>query len=131
MITSAEPPETFTALCCPGCGLQPTGKPLTCPDCYCPVWDCCELERLYGFTPKEWNEHVAEYLSGVASVHLRSHVASMDSLIDAGSTDRKHRSLGRLLRDELTRRHHACEDTIPPPPSVPREERETCRPGVR
>jgi hypothetical protein len=130
MITSAEPPETHTALYCPGCGLQPTvGMMRHCPDCFDPNDDASELECLRGFTTASWNDAVVEYLAGKTSAQLRDTVASLDARIDAGNDERKHRALAYMLRTELTRRHINCEDTIPPPPSVPREERETRRPG--
>jgi hypothetical protein len=115
---------------CPGCGREPFGIYRTCPDCYDPNEDSTELETLSGQTDAEWNERVQEWLDGRTSADLRARVAQCDALVDS---DIHHpcrlRALSRLLRDELTRRHQECRDTWPPPPSVPREERETARPG--
>lgn len=116
---------------CPGCGREPFGIYRTCPDCYDPNEDSTELETLCGQTDAEWNERVQSWLDGRTSTDLRARVASCDALVDSGVQRSSLRALSRLLRDELTRRHHACTDTIPPPPSVPREERETIRPMVQ
>jgi hypothetical protein len=113
---------------CPGCGMPPRGVPLSCDDCYDPNDDSTELEGLRGHSDTEWNERVQDWLDGRTSSDLRRRVASCDALVDAGIHHSRLRALSRLLRDELTRRHQECRDTWPPPPSVPREERETARP---
>jgi hypothetical protein len=116
---------------CPGCGREPSSRTAyTCPSCYDPVEDSSALERLQGYSEAEWNERAQDWLDGeYTSAGLRTQIARLDSIVDAGEGQSHHRALSRLLRDELTRRHQECRDTWPPPPSVPREERETARPG--
>lgn len=123
------------------CGRFPTTRPdgiwqprtvevqYTCSNCYDPSDN--DL-RGYGATEREaglsWTENMAEWVDAQRSASLRLIVANCDARVDAGTARAGDRALACLLRDELTRRHQECRDTWPPPPSVPREERETVRP---
>lgn len=119
----------YYAAPCPRCGELPTGVPLTCPNCYDPNPDCSDVERLQGQNVREWIDRVQECLDGFTGAELRDSLAMLDSRVDVGTGVASHRAMARYIRDELTRRHHACLETIPPSPRLPREERETARPG--
>ncbi len=127
-------PTTGVELSTPERPIELVEVQYTCPNCYDPDPDTAWIGNLrgWGTTEREaglrWSEQVACWVDQAPSAALRSAIALCDARIDAGTHRAGDRHMARLLRDELTVRHHACEDTIPPPPSVPREERETMRP---
>ena len=112
----------------PGCGRLPAPG-WHCSNCYDPVDDCSELERLRGTDCTSWNEACQAYLDGLSSAEIQRRTWAAAARHEKSRDGGRHQRLERLLRDETTRRHHECLETIPPPPSVPREERETVRPA--
>jgi hypothetical protein len=129
ILSCTEPPETLRPLFCPGCGRLPC-RDWHCLYCYDPVPDCTELELLHGQDCASWNAAVRSWLDGQSDAELQKRAWAASGRHEADRDGGQHQRLERMLRDELTRRHHECSETIPPPPGLPREERETVRPGV-